>query len=90
MAKIEIKTEGTITKVFVDGKIVNGVRKLSFSQEPGQVPILRLDLITDKMTINSPALLALPEVYEPFYESKSAAPEEAEAVGSQMECGAPE
>lgn len=73
MANIRIVTVGMFTRVFIDDKEVDGIRKIDFSQEPGKVPTVKLDLLADKMTIDSPALLALPEVYQGSYEHKKVA-----------------
>lgn len=71
MAKVEIKSEGTMTHVFVDGNEIHGVTHLSFERKvDDEIPILKLELLADNMTIDSQVMLDLPEVYKAFYEAK--------------------
>lgn len=43
--KVTIDAKPPYTKIFVDGKEINGVRKFSISQEVGmEIPVLKLDI----------------------------------------------
>lgn len=55
--KIEIKSEHGRTKVFVDGKKIDCVRRLSLNQIPGELPVLTLDLNALNLTVDAHAVL---------------------------------
>lgn len=42
--KIEIKTDGSISQIYVDGKKLDGVRSYKLEQAVNGIPILTLDL----------------------------------------------
>lgn len=42
--KIEIKTDGSISQIYVDGKKLDGVRSYKLEQTVNGIPILTLDL----------------------------------------------
>lgn len=68
--KIEIKTDGTKTVVKINSEEINKVRGILFKQEPGDVPIVQIDILAVDMTIDADAIPALPDVFKPFYELK--------------------
>lgn len=55
------------TEIFIDGKKVKGVRKVSFCKTAGTLPILQLDLLATDMEIDAAMIPALPEIFKPFY-----------------------
>lgn len=56
--KIEIKNNGTITEIYVDGHKLNGVRSLRFEHGVGSnIPILTIDLNALNLSIDSYAIL---------------------------------
>lgn len=67
--KLEIKIDGTRSRIFSDGVEINGVRKytLEHSSESRDVPVLHLDLIATQCTVSGNYLPALPEVYAEHY-----------------------
>lgn len=69
MAHIEIKSDGIFGKVFVDGKEVKGVRKVSYEiAVDGNTPVLKLELLATDIAIDANGVLPeLPEVFKPFY-----------------------
>ena len=69
MAHIEIKSQGIFGTVFVDGKEVNGVRKVSYEiSVDGKVPIVKLELLGTDVSIDSNGVIPeLPDVFKPFY-----------------------
>ena len=68
---IEIKQDGIVTEVFIDGKKVDGVRKISFEREQSNdVPVLKMEFLASDMKINSTIVPDLPDVLKPFYELK--------------------
>lgn len=68
--KIEINTDGTRTVVKINGEEINKVRGILFKQEPGDVPIVQIDILAVDMTIDADVIPALPDVFKPFYELK--------------------
>lgn len=68
--KIEIKTGGTKTVVKINGEEINKVRGVLFKQEPGDVPIVQIDILAVDMTIDADVIPVLPDVFKPFYELK--------------------
>lgn len=69
---IDIKNNGTLTKVFIDGKEVEGVVGITFSHSVYQnnhIPVVRLELMADKVHIGTHKVFDLPEIYHPFYVS---------------------
>lgn len=77
--KIEIKQEGTLTKVFMDGEQIHGVRGIHYENMGAtERPILRLDIIAADMTLDCPVIPNLPDIYKPFYEMKKEMQEEIE------------
>ena len=68
---IKIENNGCCTKVYVDGKELNGVKNISFLHDRGKddCPILRIELLAEQISIKTSQIFALPEVYHPFYVS---------------------
>lgn len=69
MAHIEIKSEGIFGKVLVDGKEVDGVRKVSYELSvDGKVPVVKLELLGTDVAIDSKGVIPeLPDIFKPFY-----------------------
>lgn len=71
---IEIKTEGILTTVTVDGNELHGIRRLEFiadAETSGHTaPILRLDLLATDLTIDTCILPELPEPFKNWYEPR--------------------
>ena len=68
--KIEIKTDGAMTVLKINGEKINGVRGIQFKKEPGAIPTIQIDLLAIDMTIDADVIPALPDVFKPFYELK--------------------
>lgn len=69
---IHIENNGSLTKVFIDGKEVEGVVSVTFSHSAYQndrIPVVRLELMADKIHIGTHQVFELPDVYRPFYVS---------------------
>ena len=67
---IEIRTQGTTTHVFIDGKELNGVRKISFIQdasEASRVPRVQFELDATDMVLNVKRIPELPEAFKEWY-----------------------
>lgn len=43
-SRIEIKTDGAFSQIFIDGKKLNGVRNYKLEHAAGKAPTLTLDL----------------------------------------------
>lgn len=70
MAHILIKTSGIKTELFIDGKKVDGIRKISFDKVAGECPVLQIALKATDIEIDGDLIPALPKILEPFYELK--------------------
>ena len=70
--KIKIETTGIITRIFVDGQELKGVRAIEFkhSADTNRNPVLSIDLIASDMEIDAVLVPELPEIYKPFYKEK--------------------
>lgn len=55
--KIEIKSDGAFTEIFVNGNKLDGVRSYTLSQEAGELPILTVDLNAFNLSVDAKALL---------------------------------
>lgn len=65
---IEINQDGITAEIFIDGKKLNGVRKIGFEYEcKNHVPVLKLELLATDMSIDTQVIPELPEVYKGFY-----------------------
>ena len=72
MAHIEIKSRGIFGTVFVDGKEINDVRKVSYELSvDGKTPVVKLELLATDVAIDAKDVIPeLPDVFKPFYERK--------------------
>ena len=73
---IVIKTNWARTEIFVDGKKLEKVRKISFIKDRLKMPVLTIDLLAADVTIDSYLIPELPEVFRGFYEPNFVSPEE--------------
>lgn len=71
LAHVSIKRENSITKIVLDGEELKGVSGVLFTQKAGEPPILKLELICEQVSIDSPVLLHVPDVYKNHSASKS-------------------
>lgn len=71
--QVEIKTTDTITKVFIDGNEVRGVGRIEFvhdrNTEESSIPVLRIDVIAARMSIDTALVPELPAPFRGFYVS---------------------
>lgn len=68
---IEIKQDGITTEIFIDGKKLNGVRKIGFEYENKNcLPILKLDFLATDLAIDGQFIPELPEIFIDFYKRK--------------------
>jgi hypothetical protein len=69
MAHIEIKSHGIFGTVFVDGKEINDVRKVSYELSiDGSTPVVELELLATDIAIDAKGVIPeLPDVFKPFY-----------------------
>lgn len=65
---IEIKQEGVLTNVFIDGQKITGLRKISFQHEAGNnAPVVQMELRAADMAIDTNVIPELPEIFKGFY-----------------------
>lgn len=71
LPNIRIENKGCLTKIYVDGKELDGVRSVNFvhDREKDDLPVLRIELLAEQIAIDTAQVFALPEVYHPFYVS---------------------
>lgn len=66
--KIMIKTQGgTVSRVFVNGSELEGVKGYQLTHRAGQIPQLSLDMKATDLTVEEEALPALPHPYKGHY-----------------------
>ena len=56
-SRIEIKTDGAFSQIFIDGKKLNGVRNYKLEHAAGEAPTLTLDLNAFDLTVDGQMLL---------------------------------
>lgn len=56
-SRIEIKTDGTSSQIFIDGRKLNGVRNYKLEHVAGKAPTLTLDLNAFDLTVDGQMLL---------------------------------
>lgn len=71
LPKILIQNKGRVTKVFVDGEELNGVKSVSFSHNARDegLPDVNIELTAEQICLETAQIFALPEVYHPYYVS---------------------
>ena len=69
MAHIIIKNDGSIdgTKIFIDGKEVEGICRVEFIHQGGKFPVVRFEMTADSISIDTCIIPELTEIYKPFY-----------------------
>lgn len=86
LPKIKIEQDGILTKIYIDGQQIHGVRGLSFENSiDNRFPILKLDLIAVDMEIDAVAIPELPEIFKPFYQHRPETAEEIEMIKQKGE-----
>ena len=63
LAHVSITRENSLTTITLDGNKVHGVRRVTFTQEAGGLPILNLQLVCEQVSIDSPCLMHIPAIY---------------------------
>ena len=71
LPSVRIKNRGALTKVYVDGEELHGVKSIEFLHDKTvrSFPILKIELMTECITIDTAQVFELPEIYHPFYVS---------------------
>ena len=70
LPQVSIEIKGAFTKVFINGKEVEGVTKVQFihdKNEHGSLPRLSIELLAEKITLKTSQIPTLPEIYIPYY-----------------------
>lgn len=70
MAHIEIRTAGAFTELLVDGKKIEGVRRIQFDFDGGEnkVPVLQVELLATDMAIDQKRVkIILPDALKPYF-----------------------
>lgn len=71
LPRIVIQNKGRVTKVFVDGEELKGVKRVKFSHGAldTEFPIVNVELLAEQIRLETAQIFALPEVYHPYYVS---------------------
>lgn len=67
---IKIKSDGVFTQVYIDGRKVKGIRKVSFVRDINdmrEVATVDISLSAEDLDIDGRFIPALPELYRPYY-----------------------
>ena len=69
--KVVIRNKGRVTKVFVDGEELKGVKSVKFSHGAldTEFPVINIELLAEQLRLETAQIFALPEVYRPYYVS---------------------
>lgn len=72
LPRVEIRSEGDGTEVYIDGKRLNGVLSFSLEHDPMKnlAPVLSLRMECCKFDVSLGAVPLLPEPWKWFYEPK--------------------
>lgn len=70
LPRIELKTSGIQTEVFIDGERLEKVRSVRLEHRAGELPILSVDYVAADLYLDGHMLPALPEHFRPYYEHK--------------------
>lgn len=68
---VHIENKGVATKVYVDGEELKGVKNIEFSHDKAKdsLPVLKIELLAESISIDTVQVFELPEIYHPFYVS---------------------
>lgn len=77
--KIEVKTKGIETKIFIDGQEMKKVRAIHFTHEAREIPVLSLEFVGADLYLDGEFVPALPAPFENWYKAKTP-PEMGEAL----------
>ena len=75
LPRVYIKNQGRTTSIYMDGKEIKGVTRCVFSHnrnENNGRPKLTLEILADRVVLDTALIPALPEAYESFYVSRNA------------------
>jgi hypothetical protein len=62
--KVEIKSEGAITKIKLDGNELKGVRCINYSHNAGESPVMKIELYTKVVTIDNPTVIDITNAFD--------------------------
>lgn len=77
--KIEIRTNGVTSDVFIDGAKINNVRAVRFSHNGGDIPLMSLEFVAADLYLDGEFVPALPKPFDKWYKAKTP-PEMGEAL----------
>lgn len=71
LPQVVIRNKGRVTKVFVDGEELKGVKSVQFSHvaRDTEFPAVSIELLAEQLRLETAQIFALPEVYRPYYVS---------------------
>lgn len=71
LPKVVIRNKGRVTKIFVDGEELKGVKSVKFSHGAldTEFPVINIELLAEQLRLETAQIFALPEVYRPYYVS---------------------
>lgn len=69
--RIEVKTSGVNSEVFIDGAKIEKVRAIHFTHTPGEFPMISLDFVASDLYLDGQFVPALPKPFEQWYKEKT-------------------
>lgn len=68
LPSVRIENRGALTKVYVDGEELHGVKSIEFSHKAiNSQRTLKIELLAESISIDTNMVFELPEFYHPFY-----------------------
>lgn len=61
---LKIISNDSVTKVLVNGQELHGIRELSYVHEAGNVPIVKIEIYTKAVTIDSSAYVHINNAFK--------------------------
>lgn len=71
LPRIEVKTSGVNSEVFIDGAKIEKVRAIYFTHTPGKLPMMSLDFAAADLYLDGQFVPALPKPFDNWYKAKT-------------------
>lgn len=81
-----IRNKERVTRVFVNGKELEGVKSVKFSHDAmhERFPVISVELLAEQICLETAQIFALPEVYRPYYVSSDKLVENGILTGDEL------
>jgi len=81
--RIEVKTKGLNSRVYVNGQELHGVRTVHFTHEAGKLPVMSVDYVAADLYLDGEFVPTLPHPFDKWYEHKKTPPCDDEATSAK-------